>query len=514
LDALVREYGFALSISIALALGAGGVLCLLDYLYFKVLPRFAYRRYRGTDPEWLRRYLEWVVATPSLSGPTRKLFARESLAGIYLQKGQHAEVVAQWQANLKSLSELRRHTEAYRTLEANYRVRFADSLEAIGWVDAAAEERRRAKEWIDRAEPGALRHRTRALLLKEQDRYEEAYAEHQKALELTPASHTDARIRCMVHLLLTAYNAGRPADCLRWAEQAIALGAKGTHLRVTHRMAGLACGELGRLEESEQHIRHAYDAATAEGNRPAMASILASLADCLFKQGQLARASEVCVEAVAIDPKGMSVSRAVQRQVLCAWGRYDDALATFDDDRKSVTFFIPQLERRIRAVRSLDGARMEAACGRVDDAWRHVHEALAELRDDARLGLKCEAALSRVLAARGDADESQRLAASLEPRLAAFERDPGTCRGVLYDLGMAACARDDHPAGIDCWTRYLARSAHPVYQPTAYYHRGECHRHLGRLDDARADYEAAVSMDIDSHFSRLARRRLGELTLR
>jgi tetratricopeptide (TPR) repeat protein len=496
-----------------------GVLCvpaalyLLDYVYFVVLPRSAHRRYRGTDPELLRRYLELVVATPSLGGPKRKLLAREWLAGIYLQKGQHAEVVAQWQANLKSLSELRQHTEAYRTLEANYRVRFADSLEAIGWADAAAEERRRAKEWIDLAEPGALRHRTRALLLNEQNQFEEAYAEHQKALDLTPASHTDARMRCMVHLLLTAHNAGRPADCLRWAEQAIALGAKGTQLRVAHRMAGLACGELGRLQESERHIRHAYDAATADGNRPAMANTLASLAGCLFKQGQLARASEVCVEAAAVDPKGVSLSRAIQREVLCAWGRYDDALATFDDDRKSVTYFIPQLERRIRAVRALDGARMEAACGRVDDAWRHIHEALAELRDDARLGLKCEAALSRVLAVRGDAGESQRLAASLEPRLAAFERDPGTCRGVLYDLGMAACARGDHAAGIDCWTRYLALRSHPVYQPTAYYHRGECQRHLGRLDDARADYEAAVAMNIDSHFARLARRRLGELAL-
>jgi tetratricopeptide (TPR) repeat protein len=78
---------------------------------------------------------------------------------------------------------------------------------------------------------------------------------------------------------------------------------------------------------------------------------------------------------------------------------------------------------------------------------------------------------------------------------------------------MAACARGDHPAGIDCWTRYLPLSPDPVYRPDAFYHRGECYRHLGRLDEARADYQAAVAMDIDTHFFQLARRRLSELEL-
>jgi tetratricopeptide (TPR) repeat protein len=489
------------------------VVCLLDFVYFVVLPRFAHRRYRERDPERLRRYLTLVVATPSVFGSTQKLFARESLAGIYLGRGQHAEVVAQFRAGLESLSELWRSREVVRSLEANYRARLADSLEALGQVDEAAAERRRAEEGIDRAAPDALRHRTRAKLLEEQNRHEQAYAEYQKALDLTPASQTLARIECVLHLVLTAHNAGRPADCLRWAEKMVALGAKGRHLRSAHRMAGVACGHLGRLGESELHYRDAYDVAAADNDRPAMAEILASLANCLYYQGKLARANEVCIEAAAVDPKGKHQARAVQGVVLCAWGRYDDALAIYGDERKSVRFNIPRHERRIRAVYSLDCARMEVKCGRVDDAWRHIHEALAELGNDAKLGFKCQAALSLVLAARGDADESQRLAARLESRLATFQRDPSICRGVLYDLGMAACARGDHPAGIDCWTRFLALGPHPVRQPNAYYHRGECHRHLGRLDEARNDYQAAVAMDIDSHFSRLARRRLGELSL-
>jgi tetratricopeptide (TPR) repeat protein len=492
-------------------LGVLGLVYLLHYVYFLLLPRRAIARCGGSDPERLRRYLERVVATPSLLGAGQKLIARSALARIYLRRGQHAEVVAHCRANLESMSKLLRHTERFRALEAEYRRQLADSLEALGRVDEAAEERRRAEEGVERAPADTLRHLTQGKLLEEQNRHEEAYGELQKALDLTPASNTPVRIECMIHLLLTAHRAGRPAECLRWAEEAIALGAKGTFLHSAHRMAGLACGNLGRLEESERHIRHAYDAAAAEDNRPAMAEALGSLASCLRKLGRLAEAADTCARATAMDPQAARMALAVQTQIFHAWGRYDDALATMERHREPLV--IPRLERRMKAVRSLDRARLEAECGRADDAWRHIHEAHAELRDDVKLGFKCEAALCWVLAARGDADESQRLAASLEPRLAAFERDPGSCRGVLYDLGMAACARGDHAAGIDCWTRYLTLSPDPVYRPDALYHRGESYRQLGRFDDARNDYQAAVAMGLDTHFSRLAGRRLGELAL-
>jgi tetratricopeptide (TPR) repeat protein len=278
-------------------------------------------------------------------------------------------------------------------------------------------------------------------------------------------------------------------------------------------MAGLACSNLGRLEWSEQHYRRAYKAAVVENNRPAMASILGSLAGCLYKRGKLAEADEACIRAAAMDPKAARISLAIQLQILHARGRYDEALAAIARLQETSPFAIPRNERRVRAAHALDTARMEADCGRADEAWRHVHEALAELANDAKFGFKCQATLSWLHAARGDADESRRLAVSLEPRLAAFERDPGTCREVLYDLARAAAVRGDHSAGIAYWTRYLALCPHPVHRPDALYHRGECQRHLGQLDEARADYQAAVALDIDTHFFRLARRRLGELAL-
>jgi tetratricopeptide (TPR) repeat protein len=317
----------------------------------------------------------------------------------------------------------------------------------------------------------------------------------------------------MIHLVLAAFNAGRPLDCLRWADEAIALGAKGTKLRAAQRMAGVACGDLGRLEESERYIRLAYDVAVAENNTPDMAESLGSLADCLRKRGKLVEANEVCIKAAALDPKGVRMSLVVQYLILRQWGRFDDALAVLARYKATAPLAIPSHERRLRAVCTLDTARIEAECGRAGDAWQHIQEARAELRDDAMFSLRCEGAVAWVLAARGLADESHRHATQVESRVAAFDHDPKTCRVVFFDLGMAAHARGDHHAGISCLTRYLALSPDPVYRPTAHYYRGECHAHLGHLTEARADYHAAVALDLDTHHTKLARRRLGELSL-
>ena len=397
-------------------------LGLFHYVYFVFLPVRAIKKYSESNPERLRRYLERVVATPSLLGSGMKIAARGGLVGIYLLRGQHAEAAAHCRAKLESVVKLR-NPKRFGALEADTRRRLADCLDALGQSEDAAEERRRAEEGLDQASADPLRHLTQGTLLERQNRYEEAYAEHQKALELTPPSNVPVRIECMIHLVLAAYNAGRPSDCLGWAEEAIALGATGRFLESAHRMAAVACGNLGRLEESEQHYRQAYDGAASAKNTPEMAQILGSLADCLRKRGKLIEANQTCIKAAALDPKGRRMSLVVQSEILREWGRYDEALATLARHKDAGQIVIPDLERRFGAVVSLDTARVEAECGRADAAWSHIQEALAVLRDDAKLGFKCEAASCWVLAVRGLTDDSRRVSSELEKRLTDFERD-------------------------------------------------------------------------------------------
>jgi tetratricopeptide (TPR) repeat protein len=237
------------------------------------------------------------------------------------------------------------------------------------------------------------------------------------------------------------------------------------------------------------------------------------LAGIQRKRGNLAEAYEACSKAAATDPKAVRMALAEQSQVLREWGRYDEALELMRRYNETPKLVIPAYERRIQAVHALDRSRTEAECGRADDAWAHVQEAKAELAKDAKLGLKCDGAVAWILAVRGLADESRQVAGQVEARLTEFERDPSTCRGVMYDLGFAANARGDHENGEKCWNSYLELSPDPVHQPTALYHRGECRRQRGDTSGALADFRAAVAMNIDSHHASLARHRLDELAV-
>jgi tetratricopeptide (TPR) repeat protein len=494
---------------IACLVGAGW---LLHHLYFVALPRRAVKKYADTDPERLRRYLERVVATPSLMGKSMKLVPHLLLVGHFLPKARHAEAAGHCRAVLDIVSGAQ-DPERFGPLEANTRRKLADCLEALGQHDEAAEELRLAGERIDHSSDDTRRYLAEGALLERQDRHDEAYQTYERALKTTAGSNTPGRVKCMMHLVVSAHRAGRIAECLSWAEQVIALGAKGNTLRNAHRMAGVALGELGQLDESESHQRRAYDLAVAAGNTPAAAEILGTLADCLFKRGQLAEANEAAIRAAATDPNGVRLSLFVQAQVFNEWGRFEEALAFHERYREGVPMATPFRERRILAVHTLAVARAEAECGRVEDAWRRVEGTLPELAADAKLDLRGQAIACWILAARGLADQSRGVAARVEARLGDFAGDPSTRRVCLYYLARAACTRGDHQDGIAFWTRYLAAGPDPVYHPTAFFLRGECHRQLGRPSDARTDYRAAAATNLDTHHARLARRQLGEVTL-
>ncbi len=488
-----------------------GVIFLLDHLYFVWLPQRAIKKYQDADPERLRRYLERVVATPT-PFPASKLVARSMLITIHINKGEHAKAAACCQVNLAVLTQAKPR-RLFHLAEADTRRRFADCLEALGRPDEADSERREAEACVARAPRNPVQWLLRGKTLERENRYDEATREFEQALKMTPESDRQGRIQCLVHLVLSCHNAGRPADSLDWAEQTIALGATGMFLRTAHRMASIALGNLGRLDEAEEHCQKAHDLAMADGNVGARAEILGSLADIQRKRGRLAEAYQSAEEAAKVDPQATRIAYAVQLSVLREWGRFDEALLMMERHDSSKKVVIPALERRLMAASNLDRSRIEAESGKADDAWIHIQEAVAVLGNDPKLGLKCDGAAAWIFAARGLAEDSRRVADQVKERLADFEQDPSTQRGALYDLGMAACVRGDHDEGIDCWTRYLGLKPDPVHRPTAFYFRGECRRQLGDRTGAKADYDAAIGLEIDSHYARLARSRRGEMSL-
>ncbi len=438
-----------------------------------------------------------------------KFIARSGLAGGYLAEGRHAEAAAHFRANLDWLDRVAR-IPTFHSLKADTRRRLADCLEALGDSEGADGQRRLAEAAIRQGPDDPLRNLTRGQFLTQKNRHAEAIVAFEGALALTPEANRLGRIECLCHLVLACDNSGRPADSLRRAEEAIALGAEGVFARLAHKMAGLALGNLGRPEEAEGQWRRALALTEVQGDRGEVGQILGSLADLLRKRGKLSEANEAALRASAVDPKAERQALAVQIAIFQEWGRFDDALEMLRRSGEKPKSIIPALERRIGAARNMERARIQCEAGRPDAARTAIDEAIAVLRDDARLGLKCRAILARVEAGRGFAAESRTLAAAVEARLPEFDADPTTRRGILYDLGMAAWARGDHEAGEDCWTRYLGLGPDPVHRPTGLYFRGECRRHRGDTTDAQADFRAAVAAGIDSHHARLARLRLGD----
>jgi tetratricopeptide (TPR) repeat protein len=472
-------------------------------LYFFRLPAWANRRYGHSDLGRLQRILERVVATPSLFGDVMKKPARAILADIYLAQGRHADVVAQCRAILS-------HRKNPPALEAHVRRHLADSLEALGQVDEAESHRQRAEACLARAPDDPLRLQTQGILLARGGQHSEARALFERGLAMVPESDRDRRAAFMSHILLACFNAGRPEEATLWANKVLAAG-EGRYLGIAHRMAGTAHGQMGRLEEAEEHLRKAHELATAQGDAGEAGQVLAQLAGIEMRRGRLTEAYKACQEAAALDPKAVVHALTTQSQVLRIWGRFEEVLELLRRAGEAESVSIPAQMRLIRAMHALEIARNEAEIGRVDDAWDHVQEAVSELGNDPKLGPQCDAVAAWILALRDEADDSRRAAVRAAARLPTFEHDRGTAQNILTSLGRAACARGDHDEGEEYWDRYLALGPDPVNRPTALYFRGECRRHQGDLSAARADFREAVALGLDTHATRLARQRLREL---
>jgi tetratricopeptide (TPR) repeat protein len=483
---------------------------LVHQWYFTALPKRAIKKYEWNDPDRLLRYLERVVATPSFAGASHKLTARSLLSVYYHQRGRYAEAVAQCRANLAGLARVRPLAEI-NALEAQIRRTLADSLEALGEVDEAGEQRRRSEALLDRSLDGFMRYLEQGTHLEREYRYAEACAAYEHALPLLPRSDGKLRATCLNKLGMACWNAGRPAECLEHAEQSLSLGPEGQSLKNAHRIAALACAELGRLDKAEEHFRRAYEMAAAVSNQAEIGQLLSSLAAIQLRRGKLAEAERACSQIDSKDPIAARTAITVRAQVLKHRGRFDEAMALLVQAQEVGTLTNPEQRRRVDASQALITARVAAECGRADEAWELVQEAVSELGSDAKFGLLCDSAAAWILAVRGLPDDSRRISDQVETRLHEFTQDPTSTAKVLFDLGMAAGTRGDHSQAEAFWSRLLDLATDPIVRPVAFYRRGECWRQRGDVSKARADFRAAVATEIDIHYAQLAARRLKEL---
>ncbi len=473
---------FAVAIGLALARGGPEVQWLAPYwflvylgaialiwLWFILVPKVSLKL-AGGDRDRQRRILRWVVNTPFQGGV--KVYAR-FLLGKSEQVGRHYDEAETTYRSILGDGE----GGLDPGFESAVRQHLADTIDALGRREEAAAERERAAEALRDTKETVLGLESEGKLLDRQHRYAEAVELYEKALELAPLDQTAVRTSILMHLTLSSFNAGRPADTVRWAEAAIAMAPDGPLSHGARRMAAVGCSNLGRLDDAERHVRDAIERAPSDDQR---AESLALLGDYVMRRGDLDEAERIAREAEAILP-------GKKRMPWIVLGMIDEAARDTmktrsgysSTPRRSRWATSRPSSRRTDAAIDTELAIFHAELGHGDDALALIVGAESEFAGDAKLVVSLDAAAALVHALGHKRDRALARIASAEEGRARVPQDGTTQRAVLYLLGRAALLLDEPRRAEGFLREYLDRGPDPVFHAYAWYHLGGCRRRLG-----------------------------------
>jgi tetratricopeptide (TPR) repeat protein len=472
-----------------------GVLAL-GWSWFLLVPKRSLKLALG-DRTRQRRILRWVVATPAPAAT--KLLARYLLGLNEQANGCPGDAEATYRSILVDCE-----GKLDPGFESTVRQHLADTVEARGRHEEAAAERERASAVIRDENETWLRLQARGKLLEDEHRHAEAVAVFERSFELAPPNKA-IRDRATMHLVLSSFNAGRPAETVRWAEAVIELDPHGPFNSMARRMAAVGCNNLGRLNDAEHHARLACELAPSAKER---AESLALLGDYVMRSGDLDESERVAWEAESILPGQIRMPWVVIGTIEQHRGHYGQAIRAFEHSRTISIGHIPAINRRADAAIDKELAVLYADLGRGDEALALIARAEPELTGDPKLGVTLDAAAALVHALGHDRDRALARVESAEQGRTNVPEDSLTQRSALYLLGRAALALDEPERAGAFLCEYLDRGPDSIYQPYAWYHLGECRRRLGDEAGGLECDRQAGSARFGTLWERLARVRL------
>ncbi len=477
-------------------------------LYFIVLPWLLARRAMSKSPG-LRRYLEVVVATPSLFGDVMRAYPRHDLMRLAQLEGRYDQAAEQGYAIV-------RHRGLPGTFVAEVRTRLADALESLGQDDAAAEQRRLGEGDLQTAEGkegrDAAWYMNRARQLEAARDHEGACRVLEEGLEAGKGLTADGRAMMTLDLAIKLFFAGRLEESAHRAEVAASMLTDPKRQFLAHRQAGSSLGDLGRLDEAEAHKQRVVELAERIGDPKQLADVLGDLGELKRKRGDLPGA------VAAIDQAAAAVRptrhlELIRYEVLRSWGRFDEALAAVDRASRLDPFPNARAEKFTQGIFAFARASVFAEQGKLDEARTALAEARKGVAGDAKVSLWCDASAARIDALQGRRDAALRAVDDADAALAGFTQDRNTRSGVLGNLGRATLALGEFDRALGYWDEYLAAPPQPVDFPTGHYHLAEAYRALGDNARARAEYRKAIDSGLMAHYVSLAQSRLRTLPI-
>ena len=348
-------------------------------------------------------------------------------------------------------------------------------------------------------------------LLDKLNRYQEAAAAYERALESNLPEDMNSRDNLLIRVVLAKFNAGRSEETLRWAEEAIAQCTSEKSRYSAYRMAGVAAANLGRLDEAEHHRQHAYNLAREEGDAKKMSDCLASLADLHRLRGDLDTAEALCLKAESLGPDSTREVILTFAGVLRDRGQLSEALEGLEEAHNCGVMASSYFERRMQAVFRLWMAIYKLELGRPSEAALDLGVAEAEFLTDPKLGLISEAARIRLLAHQGERAQAVERAESLLTRLDERAIGSSTRLDCLELLGQSLFDMGEYERDEHFWKEFLSGTHPPIAEPTGHYYLGECRWNLGDPTGALEEFRRATAPGIDSHHARLAEQRTRDL---
>ncbi len=467
------------------------------WLWFVVMPQKSLALARG-DTELQRRLLELIVNTPLATGA--KIHARYILAGNYQVARRYSCAEALYWSILRDNEGV-----ILPGFESLVRQNLADAIEALGRREDAQTQRDRAVEVLRRGGGTIVDFQAQGKLFDREHLYDEAVAAYKQALAAYPPPNKTVAATLMIHLVLSSNNAGRPADTVRWAESLIGLDPHGPHAGRAQRMAAVGCTKLGRSDDAERHLRSAIERASSPKDR---ADLLAQLAGCVFRRGNLDEAERMACDAEAMAPRTQVLPWKIIGRIERARGRIEEAIQALEHCSDISISHVPTQNRRVTAVIQRDLATLHAELGRGDVALSLICEAEIELSGDRQQEMLLDAAAALVHAFRKEPDIARnRIASALDARTILPE-DRGNQQAVLYSLSRAALLIDEPERAESFLNAFLELEPEPVSRAFAYYHLAECRRQAGDIAMANDLNIKAASTRFGSRWEFLARDRL------
>jgi tetratricopeptide (TPR) repeat protein len=468
--------------------------------WFVFVPRISLRLALG-DRDRQRWILRWIVNTPFPGGA--KILARFMLAHNLQVAQRYEEAELLYRAILRDLG---RHV--YPGLESQIRHGLADTVDALGRREEAQFEREQAATVLHGAKETLITLQAQGKLLDRENRYAEAYTAYERALALAAPNNELLRAELMMQLTLSAFNAGRLADCLHWAEATLELDPPDRLKDVARRMAAVGCSSQGRLEDAARHARVAAEAARTPEAR---ADALGLLADYMMRRGDLDGARRVAHEAEELTPGRKRLPVVIIGGIAKERGDHAEALRAYERAASIPEGHVPALNRRANATIQKIIAVTQAELGRADLAHAALDQSEAEFAGDPKQMATFHGMAALAHALLNEPKATQERIAAAEAARGAMPTDISVQKSVLYYVGRAAFLIGASDQADDLFRAYLELNPDPIYHSCAYYYLGECRRLKGDLTEAKELYTRASSTHFGSRWEDLARERLAAL---